>query len=291
MTLNKYNFLIIKYLLLTGACLIAFGSNAYAAKSKSGPPWYEIEVIIFLNQLELGVSSENWEVAGPPAKNTVPISLRLPGDNTPISAPAGFDEGAGSMNMGGIAQNKAFVMLDRSEFQLNNIANKLANSANYKPLLHFAWRQPTLSQSESQPIYVFNGMTQIQPVAASQRNQFGAPSVIGASFEGPQIQDFSGTIRVSVSRYLHIETDLHLRAPVWRQDTVEVVDSDQDSSISSFFGVQPSKTTSMVVEREVITDFRLLETRRMRSTEVHYYDHPKFSVIVMATPYAIESTN
>jgi len=290
-TLNKQYSLTIKYLLLITVYLIAFASNAYAAKSKSGPPWYEIEVIIFLNQLELGVSSENWQVDGPPGHNASPISLRLPGDNTPIETPAGFDDAAANMNMGGMAQNKAYVMLDRSEFQLTNISNKLAKSANYKTLLHIAWRQPTLSQSESLPVYVFNGMNHIQPLAAPQRTQFGDPAVIGATVEGPQIQDFSGTIRVSVSRYLHIETDLHLRAPVWRQETVEVVDNDSGGGISSFFGVQPTQMTSMLVEREVITDFRLLETRRMRSTEVHYYDHPKFSVIVMATPYATESEN
>ncbi len=291
MTLNKQYSLIIKYLFFITVCLLAFASNAYAAKSKSGPPWYEIEVIIFLNQLELGVASENWQVDGPPSHAASPISLRLPGDNTPIETPAGFDDGMANVNMGGMAQSKAYVMLARSEFQLTNISDKLAKSANYKTLLHIAWRQPTLSQSESLPVYVFNGMNQIQPLAAPQRNQFGDPAVIGANFEGPQIQDFSGTIRVSVSRYLHVETDLHLRAPVWQQDTVEVVDSDSDSSISSFFGVQPTKTTSMVVEREVITNFRLLETRRMRSKDIHYYDHPKFSVIVLVTPYAIESGN
>jgi len=270
-------------------CLSTFTSNAYAAKSKSGPPWYEIEVIIFLNQLELGVASENWQVDGLPAHNASPISLRLPGDNTPITTPAGYDDNAAGINMGGMSQKQAFVMLDRADFQLTNISNKLAKSANYKILLHIAWRQPTLSQSESLPIYVFNGMTEIQSVTAPQRNQFGDPAIIGAAVEGPQLQEFSGTIRVSVSRYLHIETDLHLRAPVWRQDTVEVVDD--GGGISSFFGVQPTQMTSMVVEREVITDFRLLETRRMRSKEIHYYDHPKFSVIVLVTPYAIESNN
>jgi len=292
-TLNKQNSLFIKHLSLITVCLIAFASNAYAAKSSSGPPWYEIEVIIFSNQLELGVASENWQVDGPPAHTASPISLRLPGDNTPIETPSGFEDGTANMNMGGMAQNKAYVMLDRSEFQLTNISNKLAKSANYKILLHFAWRQPTLSQSESLPVYVFNGMNQKQPLAAPQRNQFGDPAVYGAStVEGPQIQDFSGTIRVSVSRYLHVETDLHLRAPVWQQDTVEVVDNDSGGgSISSFFGVQPTQMTTMLVEREVITDFRLLETRRMRSKETHYYDHPKFSVIVLVTPYAIEPGN
>ena len=107
--------------------------------------------------------------------------------------------------------------------------------------------------------------------------------------EGPQLQFLSGTIKVSVSRYLHIETDLHLRAPILQQEMMEVASpesSDNNDSVSAFFGVKPA-TTTMMVERSVIKDFRLLETRRMRSTEIHYYDHPKFGVIVVATPFDI----
>ncbi len=293
------------------ACLLALTSSAYAAKPKSGPPWYEIEVIIFLNQLELGVASEAWEVDGPLSSNNIPIRLSLPGELGPEINAAGFVNNADDMNdysddmmldrasIGTSPPNKqAYILLGKAQFQLNNIYNKLKNSANYKPILHIAWRQPTLSPSKSQAIYVFNGMNQPDPIIkASARNQFSESAVFGRNttenmsqaFEGPQMQQFSGTIRVSVSRYLHIETDLHFREPIWLQETVEVVDNNSDSNISSFFGVQPTNTTSMVIEREVLTDFRLVETRRMRSTEIHYYDHPKFGVIVMATPYAIES--
>ena len=68
----------------------------------------------------------------------------------------------------------------------------------------------------------------------------------------PQIQ---GTIRVSRARYLHVDTDLlHSRQ----------VPADADLSTSRF---------------------RMRQTRRMRSEEVHYIDHPLFGVIVLITPH------
>jgi len=314
LTINQHNPLKFIILSITGIGVLALSSLAYAAKAKSSPPWYEIEVIVFLNQLELGVASETWEIEGPAAADYQPIRLSLPGEIGPDLSAAGYgsnmtDDTSQQMDdmafgqastMSNSANSQAFVLLERDQFQLNNIAKKLNNSANYKPILHIAWRQPTLLPTKSQPVYVFNGMDKRQPkpvVQAQPRNQFSEPVVFGKSsaeyvnetFAGPQIQQFSGTIRVSVSRYLHIATDLHYRAPVWIRETVEVVDTNAGNNISSFFGVQPSNTTNMVVEREVLTDFRLLETRRMRSTEIHYYDHPKFGVIVMATPYSVDS--
>jgi len=324
LTLNQYNPLKFIILSLAGLCFFAVGSLAYAAKAKSALPWYEIEVIIFLNQLELGVASETWEVDGPPAGDFRPIRLSLPGEIGPDISSAGYGNYAGNTNMNDPSQqmddmafgqasanssnpsnnpySQAFVLLKRDQFQLTNIFKKLTNSANYKPILHIAWRQPTLLPKKSQPVYIYTGMDQKQPEPVFQtqpRNQFSEPVVFGRSsadvanetFAGPQMQQLSGTIRVSVSRYLHIATDLHYRAPVWLRETVEVVDTNSGSNISSFFGVQPTNTTNMVVEREVITDFRLLETRRMRSTEIHYYDNPKFGVIVMATPYAIDGSD
>ena len=53
---------------------------------------------------------------------------------------------------------------------------------------------------------------------------------------------------------------------------------------SERLGVPESWATSL----EVPTLFRLEATRRMRSRELHYYDHPMFGVLVKVTPYGVQ---
>ena len=38
-------------------------------------------------------------------------------------------------------------------------------------------------------------------------------------------------------------------------------------------------------DRRVLQPFRLIDSRRMRSGELHYVDHPAFGVLALATPY------
>ncbi len=68
-----------------------------------------------------------------------------------------------------------------------------------------------------------------------------------------------GAARVAVERYLHLYLDLQLHTPV----------DDRQSEL---------------LELE-IPEFRLSENRRMRSGEIHYFDHPRFGVIALITPY------
>jgi len=34
-----------------------------------------------------------------------------------------------------------------------------------------------------------------------------------------------------------------------------------------------------------VPDIRLKQQRRMRSKEIHYFDHPRFGVVALITPY------
>ena len=68
-----------------------------------------------------------------------------------------------------------------------------------------------------------------------------------------------GTVRVAVERYLHLYLDLKL---VDTTLTLNADFSDYD-----------------------LPEFRMTQHRRMRSKELHYFDHPKFGVIALITPY------
>lgn len=70
-----------------------------------------------------------------------------------------------------------------------------------------------------------------------------------------------GTVRVAVERYLHLFLDLQLHLP----QTASAPDDE------------------LVAFQE--PRFKLIEQRRMRSRELHYFDNPRFGVLALITPY------
>ena len=122
-----------------------------------------------------------------------------------------------------------WTRLQDSGRKLTAVANALQRSGSYRPLAHLRWRQPVLA-----------------PAAARAID-------IGALL-GDRTANLSGTLRLSVARYLHLETDLRLA------DTRAAYEQD-------------------------LPLYRLQQSRRMRSGELHYIDHPRFAVLALITPY------
>ena len=74
-----------------------------------------------------------------------------------------------------------------------------------------------------------------------------------------------GTVRVHLSRFLHITLDLTYQA-----------DADVDACASP-----PATGSTSSCSRRAIT---WSPTRNARSGELHYFDHPAFGVLVRVTP-------
>ena len=73
--------------------------------------------------------------------------------------------------------------------------------------------------------------------------------------------NLAGYVRVTIGRYLHFEADL------WtKMEKKDHTDSPQDNQFMA-----------------------LRESRRMRSNELHYLDHPALGVITKISPYSIDS--
>ncbi len=78
--------------------------------------------------------------------------------------------------------------------------------------------------------------------------------IAGSSSAAPDASRVRGTLRLYRSRYLHLEADL-----VYTRPSAELLAAS--------------------------SRFALRESRRMRSGELHYLDHPLFGILVRATPY------
>jgi hypothetical protein len=81
------------------------------------------------------------------------------------------------------------------------------------------------------------------------------------SFADNGRDSIEGTIRLIKERYLHLDMDLLLMAA--------------DSGSPVLYSDGPGSVPA----------FRLSEKRRVRSHEIHYFDHPNFGVIARVTPY------
>jgi len=239
--------------------------------SKDGLPWYEIEVIVFANSQQKGLDTETWPSNPPMRAFSQVISLDFaqggrPRQDLPDFAKADYATAKAAGMPGKVPE--PFAFLNANEFRLNGIMRKLKSDSRYQPLLHVAWRQPTLNPKAAPPVFVYSGMD-------SPGDNNGLVNT-GTQIIGPQSVKLYGLIRLSVSRYLHVETDLHYRTPVLQQEYV------MEQPTGFFGGSEPQEK---LVQRNVLLDFRMHESRRMRSKEVHFFDHPMFGVIVTVTPY------
>ncbi|MGB5729800.1 MAG: CsiV family protein [Thiogranum sp.] len=89
--------------------------------------------------------------------------------------------------------------------------------------------------------------------------QRAKPVALPGAGNNPNKAYVDGLVRVAVERYLHL--DLHLPASAAAATLPEA---------ESEYGVP---------------EIRLRQQRRMRSKELHYFDHPRFGVIALITPY------
>ena len=287
-------------------------------KDENDIPWYQVEIIIFANQNQDGIMSETWPDP-PEIKNPTFLELTHPDDAATVMANTKSELPKLSANPNSVMPTP-YELLRTEELQLTPVAKKLEKSSNYQPIVHMGWRQPTLHPDDSTPIFIYQGVelplitdpgVTSQPATAktnaggsrfssvavgnftvdsSQYGQLMSPSEID-TLTGPEFNPFYGTLRLSVSRYLHLEANLNYRIPVIKQEVVPV--SMEDSFVSSGFQQNVAFTEegeiaeTKLQERETIQNLNMFETRRMRSKEIHYFDHPSIGIIVRVIPYEI----
>ena len=181
---------------------------------------FEVELILFAN-LNAYDGGESW-----------------PGDDRGDLPHAGWDTppqtGLTAPQDATPERRDAWQRLPDSGRRLTAVADALRRSNNYRPLAHLHWRQTVLGSAAAQAI----DLEELLGVVDRQASHH-----------------VEGSIRLSVARFLHLETDLLLR------------EGGSD------------------YQRDRSPEYRLQQSRRMRSGELHYIDHPRFGILAQITPY------
>ncbi|MBN1239984.1 MAG: hypothetical protein JXB36_15890 [Gammaproteobacteria bacterium] len=180
----------------------------------------------------------------------------VPGGAGGPGAPGGADAGAGvdpaDPNAAVFGERRGpgtpfrFRIVERDALQMRGTYDRLQQIDAYTPLLHGGWIQEGLPEAAARP-FDLGYLGTFNPL---------------------------GTIRLHVSRFLHLTLDLDYR-PTPVQPAARLPSGDDGSAYG--------------LSELALRPWLPLETgRRIRSGEVNYFDHPYFGVLIMVTPYEPE---
>lgn len=208
-----------------GLCLtalaITLASNQAVAQERN----YLIEVVVFENMAE--------------AKRAGSGNLYYPRVNSAIGL------------SGDKAASLGFSLIDDA-LSLDEAAQEIRGSGNYRLLKHFAWRQPGLDAKNAQAVRINIGSTMpiylpddLKPYAkffpASAQPQPDRTRKVNTT-------TINGTLKVRLGRFLHLDARL------------------------------------VFTDTEKQKSYRLSQSRKMRSGEFHYIDNPRFGLLVKILP-------
>lgn len=250
--------MILNYRLLIALILV---STAFSSSAEER--WFEVELLLFQRNTDMQTVKEDLAVED----ISIDSSSSIPLLKTAVNESCALDTSCAHTRVPLLiddqqfaSQANGFVLLSNDRLQLTEQRNRLQRHAAFKPLLHLAWRMPVESKSRARPIHLFGG-----------KNYTGKWAI-------------DGNFEIYLDRYLFIDTQLLIRqesttlvsAP--QQPEFEVIDSDND--------VQVIKANENVFEppavkkQRVINEALFAQTRRLRSGEIHYFDHPLMGMIV-----------
>jgi hypothetical protein len=235
-----------KYAAVFAGALLAGAAALAQAPAPDLPPRYEVEIIVFAHR-GFDPTEERFEQAPQPFRREAPAELHevpvfdesllgeTPPDPAVSDAPPELPVAPPPIDPIEALREEALKtrVLAREELKLGNEYRRLAASSAYEPLLHAGWVQPGL------------------PEAAAKAFDLETLGVVNPS----------GTVRLHLSRFLHVTLDL----TYWRSTGAAPVRADGLNEI-------------VLGEK-----YRLTATRSVRSNELHYFDHPVFGVLVRVT--------
>lgn len=227
--------------------------------------WYQVEMIVFARKDDAG--QEHW-----PSN----IKLRYPGNWVELK----------SSGTGNDTTKEQFYLLPANERVLNAQAQKLQRSGRSEVLFHNAWRQVITNKNNAKAILITGGQTygKHQSLEGSIRLSVATylelqTNLWFAQFENntgqedarqwPEIPLSPNKIAVSANA-LSAESEMELEQAL-ENDKAQLLDSSSSTATGNSF-----------VTRNIIL---LQQERDMRSSEIHYIDHPVVGIIIQVTPY------
>jgi hypothetical protein len=254
------------------AALVSIGNGSWAQDPDQQPTElpsrYEVEIIVFRHLDQRGNTAETPAAASmieaspfdlnladlPVATGSTPPAQPKPGERQANvvenqNAPGERDPATSFALPPLTLEFPDFMPSDKDDFKLNRVYDRIARLDAYEPMLHVGWIQPVKGTDQARPFLVGADSNE-EPVGVN------------------------GTVTLYKERYLHLALNLALELP----SSVDVVPPSPEPPPERVFGtgifVDPARNAQVVNEIH-----RIQESRRIRLSTTHYFDHPLFGVI------------
>lgn len=126
-------------------------------------------------------------------------------------------------------------------------------------LFHGRWVQAVPPRTDAEPILLQAG------------RKLSLPS---------DVHELLGTVAITLGRYLHFEANLFFHAPGLGMEPAAIAFAENGEPLLTEFKMTDIKASDGGYQQ-------LNESRRMRSAEIHYLDHPKLGLLVRVDPVVI----
>lgn len=165
-------------------------------------------------------------------------------------------------------QPESFQQIKGDKRFLKDLARSLKRSSKYRFLTHLAWRQPIRAAEDPTAILIQTG------------DHFDDYFMI------------DGTLTISRSRYLHVDTDLWATqfTPKYGPGSIGSAGINIDSATAEKYP-EIAKWEQTRDQQIPVQSFPMKQSRRMRSATLHYIDHPLFGILIQVNRYRGEQAS
>ena len=226
--------------------------------------YYDVEIVIIENLTDEQRNSENWPLQ---------VNLTLPEKIVQLGQTVLSEWLPQDVDL-----KSSYKVLKPRTYQLTKEVEKISESKTQRVIFHTAWRQPGLDKNLALPIY-FKREVPAPPVIEDENNLIQNNEEI-STLDSKKVNRspsiLEGIFRVTLARYLHLEAEL-----VYQKKVPPITRSDNP------FSVLDNENKRNKIEKQGVIYLKQ-KRRRIRSSELHYLDHPVLGILVRITPYEKE---
>lgn len=260
----------IKRLLLAALCLALSGLAAImpasAESSIQTTPWYQVEVMLVAYSNETMIDHESWPIALNDAP-AMPVDYSGDVDFQWWIQPEGWSQPeAAALAWSGFAVNPKTPtnwispLQPLPELSLAKQADQMKWRADMTVIWHQSWLEPIQAED----------------------NAIQHP--IDIELARPLDLHLTGHIQLHLSRYLHIKTDLVMQHYQQESSLFGSGSTQGFNSARTPYQLQQLPQSGALPNKLPTRAAHIQLTRRMRSRELHYLDHPMLGVVVRVIP-------
>lgn len=236
--------------------------SAYAKEDQ----WYQVEVLVF----------EHLDKAG--LQESYPLNPGRPN----LSAARSLLDASKAQSAGGEMQN--YVLVSNDALKLNDAKDKIQKQGTFRVILHKGWKQKISDKGLSESLRLVGGKS-YSSKGSSAGDDMQQNDTLGANADVKKsAYEVDGTIKVSKSRYLHVDTDLILTKPMRVLSTATGVQGSLNAGSSATFANVSNRSAWQQEANARLQSFRLKQSIKMKSSDVQYIDHPMYGMLVTIKP-------